>query len=281
MEQKPLKPDALLACKPQNTDLLTRELRERFELRSQTVSEGLVAVHGSLRPPAMPCYCSWALLNPKALPTGTLQSLPALKSRGIHEAAGLCLRIGSDCYGGQRLWHSGSGRMRSADDSPSRAGMKLEEAFLVMGRTPDSHARVADLGAAPGGWSLALAQRGAYVTAIDRGPLKGEAASHRRITHLREDASRFALERGDRYDWMVCDIIDYPSRSHDILLRWLERRWMVHFVVTFKTGRANPIDWLQRLNDPQGRVRRHTSELICQHLWHNRDEFTVMGTTRM
>lgn len=276
-----MKFDSILACKPEHSQLLIRELEGSLNLRGEALDKGYVSVDGRLDYHQMPCYASWGLITVSPRAADSSSHLPGLMPRGLHPARDYTVRTSSGNYGGLRLWHSGAGRMRASDDSPSRAGMKLEEAFHVLGRAPEPNSYVADLGAAPGGWSQALARRGAYVTAVDRGPLKGDAASNRRITHLRDDASKFAPERGERFDWMVCDIIDYPSRSYDILVRWLERRWMVHFVVTFKTGRADPIEWLRRLRNPQGPVMRHCSELICQHLWHNRDEFTVIGTTRM
>ena len=45
--------------------------------------------------------------------------------------------------------------------------------------------RAVDLGAAPGGWSWVLAQRGLHVIAVDNGPLKGDVADDPLVTHVR------------------------------------------------------------------------------------------------
>ena len=66
--------------------------------------------------------------------------------------------------------------------------------------------RAVDLGAAPGGWTWQLAQRGLRVTAIDNGPLKGEVADDPLVTHLRADGLAYRPRRP--VDWMVCDIVD-------------------------------------------------------------------------
>ena len=48
-----------------------------------------------------------------------------------------------------------NGPRRMADDSraPSRSYLKIEEAYGLIGRQPGPGETVADLGAAPGGWS--------------------------------------------------------------------------------------------------------------------------------
>ena len=59
--------------------------------------------------------------------------------------------------------------------------------------------RAVDLGAAPGGWTWQLAQRGVAVTAVDNGPLKGARARRpRSCTHVREDAFRLAAAASGR-----------------------------------------------------------------------------------
>ena len=55
------------------------------------------------------------------------------------------------------------GQRRMADDdlAPSRSYLKVEEAYVVLGREPAEGETVCDLGAAPGGWSYSAAKRGA------------------------------------------------------------------------------------------------------------------------
>src|SRR5205085_3415482 len=86
----------------------------------------------------------------------------------------------------------GPRRMADDDLAPSRSYLKVEEAYVVLGREPQPGETVCDLGAAPGGWSYSAAKRGAQVIAIDNGPLKGGALDRPLIEHRREDAFKFS-----------------------------------------------------------------------------------------
>lgn len=86
--------------------------------------------------------------------------------------------------------------MADDDAAPSRSYLKVEEAYIVLGREPQAGETVVDLGAAPGGWSYSAAKRGATVVAIDNGPLKGGAFGNQLITHRLEDAFKFQPPAG-------------------------------------------------------------------------------------
>ena len=62
---------------------------------------------------------------------------------------------------------------------PSRAYLKLWEAFARLRRQPGPGDRCLDLGAAPGGWTWLLARSGAEVVAVDKAPLDDEVAALR------------------------------------------------------------------------------------------------------
>jgi 23S rRNA (cytidine2498-2'-O)-methyltransferase len=105
-----------------------------------------------------------------------------------------------------------------ADDSlaPSRSYLKVEEAYIVLGREPVAGETVVDLGAAPGGWSYSAAKRGARVIAVDNGPLKGGALDHPLIEHRREDAFHFQPPTGEVIGWLFCDLVEEP---HHVMRR--------------------------------------------------------------
>ena len=174
------------------------------------------------------------------------------------------------------------GPRRMADDpqAPSRSFLKVEEAYLVLGCEPRSGETVADLGAAPGGWSYSAAKRGAQVLAIDNGPLKGGALDHPRIEHRREDAFAFtpaAIGR-EACDWLFCDLVEEP---HEVLRRivtpWLERGWCRRFVVNLKFGRVDAVGLLRELRADSSPFRRAGASHRILHLYHDREEFTVVG----
>jgi len=175
------------------------------------------------------------------------------------------------------------GQRRMADDAfaPSRSYLKVEEAYGVLGREPAAGETVCDLGAAPGGWSYSAAKRGARVVAIDNGPLKGGALGHALIEHRREDAFRFAPPEGGGFDWLFCDMVEEPHHVlQHIVEPWLARGWCRRFVVNLKFGRVDPIALLRELRSPLAPVRQQVPDLRIRHLYHDREEFTLVGERR-
>jgi 23S rRNA (cytidine2498-2'-O)-methyltransferase len=172
------------------------------------------------------------------------------------------------------------GPHRMADDplAPSRSYLKVEEAYTVLGRAPVEGEIAVDLGAAPGGWSYSAANRGARVIAIDNGPLKGGALGHASIEHRREDAFRFQPGAGEVFDWLLCDLVEEPHHVlQQIVTPWLERGWCRSFVVNLKFGRVDPIALLHELRAPESALARLAPGSRVLHLYHNREEFTVVG----
>lgn len=167
------------------------------------------------------------------------------------------------------------GQRRMADDpqAPSRSYLKAEEAYVVLGREPAPGETVADLGAAPGGWSYSAARRGALVTAVDNGPLKG-AGLHPGITHKTEDAFTFRPEA--TVDWLFCDMVEDPERIIALVDRWLKEGWCKRLVVNLKFGRTDPVALLRKAE----LLRRHCPGLKARHLFHDREEFTLVGERR-
>ena len=66
-------------------------------------------------------------------------------------------------FAAREAWLGGQRRMADDDAAPSRSYLKVEEAYIVLGREPAAEETVVDLGAAPGGWSYSAAKRGARV----------------------------------------------------------------------------------------------------------------------
>lgn len=183
--------------------------------------------------------------------------------------------VSRECvFGGQR---------RMADDplAPSRSYLKVEEAYAVLGAEPAAGETVVDLGAAPGGWSYSAAKRGARVIAIDNGPLKGGALDHPLIEHRREDAFRFEAPQGVRYDWLFCDLVEEPHHvMRNLITPWLERGWCRRFVIILKFGRVDAVALLKEITAPAGMLATHTTRLHVRHLYHDREEFTLVGEVK-
>jgi 23S rRNA (cytidine2498-2'-O)-methyltransferase len=146
---------------------------------------------------------------------------------------------------------------------PSRAYLKLWEALTLAGSWPGAGDACLDLGAAPGGWTWALARLGATVTAVDKAPLDPAIAALPGVTQSIESA--FALEPR-AVDWLVCDVIAYPARTLALLERWLP--FARNLVCTVKFQGETDHDAADRIAALPG--------IRLVHLFHNKHELTVL-----
>jgi 23S rRNA (cytidine2498-2'-O)-methyltransferase len=168
--------------------------------------------------------------------------------------------------------------MADDDAAPSRSYLKIEEAYIALGREPQPGETVVDLGAAPGGWSYSAAKRGARVIAIDNGPLKGGALDNPLIEHRLEDAFKFQPAAGEVFDWLFCDLVEEPHHvMQNLVTPWLANGWCRHFVVNLKFGHVDSIALLAELRAPGSAFVAHAGNFRIRHLYHDREEFTVVG----
>jgi 23S rRNA (cytidine2498-2'-O)-methyltransferase len=177
---------------------------------------------------------------------------------------------------------NGIQRVSMVGDAPSRSYLKLAEAFevfldkkeqalwLKLGMT------AIDLGAAPGGWTWQLVQRGLKVTAVDNGPLKGAAAGHPSIRHLREDGFRFRPQRP--VDWLVCDMVEQPQRVATLMTEWFIGGHTQRAIFNLKLPMKKRV---AALNDALNSIRTALNnkgiryQLEAKQLYHDREEVTV------
>jgi 23S rRNA (cytidine2498-2'-O)-methyltransferase len=61
----------------------------------------------------------------------------------------------------------------------------------------------------------------------------------------------------------------------DIVEPWLQRKWCRYFVLNFKFGRVDPIALLRELGGKSALA--HSADARVRHLYHDREEFTVVG----
>ena len=171
-------------------------------------------------------------------------------------------------------------RLRMPGGAPSRSTLKLAEAFVTFlgDREPEvlrAGMRAVDLGAAPGGWTWQLAHRGLRVTAVDNGPLKGDVLDDPLVTHLRADGLAYLPKRP--VDWMVCDIVEQPSRIAALVARWLGEGHARHAIFNLKLPMKKRYDEVRRceaiIRDALTKARvEHT--LALRQLYHDREEVT-------
>ncbi len=211
--------------------------------------------------------------------------------RGAGQARGLFVYFADfgRVFASRDAWLGGQRRMADDEAAPSRSYLKVEEAYIALGREPAPGETVVDLGAAPGGWSYSAAKRGAKVIAIDNGPLKGGALNHPLIEHRLEDAFKFtpasarAAEgavAGPAYDWLFCDLVEEPHHvMQNIAGPWLANGCCRRFVINLKFGHVDSIALLREIRAADSPFARHARNLRIRHLYHDREEFTVVGET--
>lgn len=148
---------------------------------------------------------------------------------------------------------------------PSRAYLKLWEAFTRIGAWPRPGETCLDLGAAPGGWTWAAATLGARVTAVDKSPLDPRVAALPGVTW--RAGSAFA-EPPEPVDWLLSDVIAYPERLLALVERWIAAGAARRIVCTVKfQGATDHAAAAAFAAIPGGQLA---------HLFHNKHEMTFM-----
>lgn len=117
---------------------------------------------------------------------------------------------------------------------PSRAYLKLWEAFTLTGRMPGPGDRVIDLGACPGGWTWVLAQLGAQVISVDKAPLDPKVARLPNVDVRLESAFGLKPQDVGPVDWLFSDVICYPQRLLRLATEWIDSGLAGNFVCTIK-----------------------------------------------
>jgi 23S rRNA (cytidine2498-2'-O)-methyltransferase len=117
---------------------------------------------------------------------------------------------------------------------PSRAYLKLWEAFTVLGTQPKPGETCLDLGASPGGWSYVLGKLGARVIAIDKAPLDARLTALPNVMQRQESAFALAPRDVGPVDWLFSDVICYPARLLTLVEKFIAAGTVKNFVCTIK-----------------------------------------------
>ncbi|UTA46571.1 23S rRNA (cytidine(2498)-2'-O)-methyltransferase RlmM [Simiduia sp. 21SJ11W-1] len=184
-------------------------------------------------------------------------------------------------------WPMGIPRLKLPKESPSRATLKLEEAWhQFIPRDQWDHQlqggqRAVDLGAAPGGWTWLLVQRGMFVEAVDNGPMQEALMETGQVTHHKADG--FQFEPRKPVDWLVCDIVDKPARVVAMVSRWFEAGFCQQAIFNLKLPMKQRYQevqkLLQRLAEACDAAGKPVN-LRARQLYHDREEITVMAQRR-
>lgn len=156
--------------------------------------------------------------------------------------------------------------MEDKGNPPSRAYLKLWEAFCVLGEWPGPGDATLDLGSCPGGWTWVLASLGANVLSVDRAPLEPSIAAMPGVTFKKGDAFQVLPGVSEPVAWLCSDVICAPEKLLELVKVWVESGKAARFACTLKfQGEADPsvVDEFRKF----GRVL---------HLHHNKHELTFL-----
>jgi 23S rRNA (cytidine2498-2'-O)-methyltransferase len=197
------------------------------------------------KPLVFPCAApaghlgAWSLLTPERMLASATQSSPF-----VNGAVGF---------------------VEDREGPPSRAYLKLWEALTVFGEWPAPGTKCFDLGAAPGGWTWALARLGAVVVAVDKAKLDASVAAMWGVESRVESA--FGLDpAGQGAEWLFSDVIAYPARLLGLVRQWIDAGEVRRIVCTLKFQGATDHEAAEAFAAIPG--------VQVVHLFHNKHELT-------
>ena len=153
---------------------------------------------------------------------------------------------------------------------PNRAYLKLYEALTLAGVTPQPGEFCIDVGGSPGGWAWVIHQCGAEVLSIDRSPLSASVVKLPGVSFEKRDAFSLLPENFERegktVDWLFSDLICYPEKLYEWILKWVESGICKNFICTLKFKGKPDLSIIHKFADiPDSRV---------VHLFHNKNDLT-------
>ncbi|WEK55827.1 MAG: SAM-dependent methyltransferase [Candidatus Cohnella colombiensis] len=169
-------------------------------------------------------------------------------------------------------WPGGAVRFRRDEGLISRAAFKLLEAEKAFKLPLSKFTNVLDLGAAPGGWTSVLLERGLKVTAVDPAEMDASIVMHPRLRHLRKNAADVSFAPGS-FDLLVCDMSWDPYHTCKVVSS-LSAALSAggSGIITLKLMYRKPFQSIQDLTEAYA---EHFEIRQVKQLFHNREEVTM------
>lgn len=170
-------------------------------------------------------------------------------------------------------WNGGAVRFQREEGQISRAKFKLLEAELTFGIDFTAHREALDIGAAPGGWTSFLLERGLKVTAVDPAQMHPSLRNNRQLTVIRKNAGEVKL-REHQFDLLVCDMSWSPKLTAKLVSELLYALLPGGTaIVTVKLLSKKPMALIQEVIETFQQSRMQVQ--WAKQLFHNRDEITL------
>ena len=164
-------------------------------------------------------------------------------------------------------------RYAMTPETVSRAAFKLTEIFERLSLSVPEGGEALDLGAAPGGWTRVLLEKGARVTAVDPAALDPRVEEDPRVTHYRGLSQEYLKEAGGKtFDLLVNDMRMDAHESARVTreaLPLLKKGGLI--VITLKLPEKGS---LKKARDALAYLGEEVGILYARQLYHNRSEIT-------
>ncbi|WP_155964670.1 SAM-dependent methyltransferase [Streptococcus ruminantium] len=155
----------------------------------------------------------------------------------------------NDAYLNRSLKNGGIIRYKVTDDFISRAEFKLLEIFDTCDFSIPGGAKALDIGAAPGGWTKALVNKGCLVYSVDPGRLSEKIISNKSVKYFQESAQRFLYRKLDlKFDFIVNDMKMDGVKSFQMMLEMMSMaKGSTNFIFTIKLPKKRWDAYLKKL----------------------------------
>jgi 23S rRNA (cytidine2498-2'-O)-methyltransferase len=155
---------------------------------------------------------------------------------------------------------------RESKEPPSRAYLKLWEALTLTQKMPLSSETCLEIGASPGSWTWVLQKMAKKVIAVDRAPLADFVQRLENVFFLKKDAFSLLPQDFPEVNWVFSDVICYPEKLLEWVLKWLEVNPKINFVCTLKFQGECDYKIVNSFLEIEGST--------VFHLFHNKHELT-------
>ncbi len=178
-------------------------------------------------------------------------------------------------------WPMGIPRLKMPGGAPSRSTLKLDEALQWLReedriRLLKPGMKVVDLGAAPGGWTWQMVQRGMLVTAVDHGSMDKALMQSGMVEHVSADG--FVYRPRKTVDWLLCDMVEQPRRIAQLLAQWLQQNHARCIIANLKLPMKRRWEEVQLCLDILHKAARSLPSapvVRARQLYHDREEITI------
>ncbi len=170
-------------------------------------------------------------------------------------------------------WPGGEYRFRYEREQISRAEFKLLEAMQVFGINILPGSKALDIGAAPGGWTRILLNKGCKVVAVDPADMNAEIMKHKNLEFHKQRIQDYIRRKPVEFDLITNDMrIDAVDAAKIMLSLSGQLKSNGYALLTLKLPRTN---FMATFRKALKILEAGYNRVSAKQLFHNRSEITV------